>query len=154
MTDLQKDLSPETPLRLKKIYAIIFFVAAALSAIAIALAQIPAIANSIHGLCHDTHICGPDPLKKLLPLASGYEQGNTVNRAASGQFTAYARENPDWNICLKNTRSLEKHDWLRRNYRYRMEGEFYAIPKWRSFKDVASDWWYSRQYDPGICTQS
>ena len=151
MTDLQRELPPGTPKHLRRAYARLFFAAAVLGLVAYILIQIPIIGGGLYTICRGTYLCGPAALGELRPLASGYAKGNTVARASQAQFEKYSRQNPDWEICLKDTRSLSRHDVLNVNYEYRMEGTFYAVPKWRGVFERLGDWLAGKTYEPPIC---
>jgi len=153
MADLPPNLPPETPNRLRGIYAVAFFVAAFLGVIAYALAQIPPISSGIYTICRETHVCAPAYLRELHPLSSGFEPGNTVEHASKADFEKYSQENLDWEICLRDTRSWETHEWPNRNYRYRIEGTFYAVPKWRGLSERIWDIILGRTYTPTVCTK-
>lgn len=153
MVDLPRELPPGTPSGMKRTYVVAFFVAALLDVAAYAIKQIPPISSGMYDICRQTHVCAPPPLKDLPPLASGFEKGNTVDHASKAQFDKYSGENPGWEICLKNTRSLESHGPFNSNYEYRMEGTFYGVPQWRGLFALLGDFFAGRDYKPEACTK-
>jgi hypothetical protein len=154
MVDVPSDLPKGAPPPVRRWYAISFVVAAFIAVWAYAFNQASALGDSLVGACRGMHVCGPEPLRPLQPLASGFEPGNTVSRAAAGQFERYSRENPDWDICIRNTRSLETHESFNRNYKYRMEGEFFGVPKWRSLWERTTDFLSGTTYTAPACPKS
>lgn len=151
MADIPDNVPSETPVALKKIFAIVFTVSAIFGAAAYAIDKIKPVGNGIYDFCRYTYVCAPAPLNYLQPLASGYAKGNTVARASASQFSQYTKDNPDWNICLRNTRSISKSGPFNSNVEYRMEGEFYAVPKWRGLFEKIADLFAGRNYMPEAC---
>jgi hypothetical protein len=155
MVDVPNDLPKGTPPSVRHWYAISFAIAAFIAVWAYAFNQAGALSDSFMSACRGAHVCGPVPLKPLQPLASPFEPGNTVSRAAAAQFDKYSKENPDWDICIRNTRSLSTHDEpFNSNYRYRMEGEFYGVPKWRGLWARITDFLSGSTYSPPACPKS
>jgi len=153
MNDIPDKIPPEAPEVLKRIFAITFSIAAIIGALAYAMDKIKPVGNGLYDFCRYTHVCAPAPLNALQPLASDYQKGNTVARASAAQFDRYTKENPDWHICLKDTRSLEKHGPFRTNFEYRMEGAFYGVPKWRGLFEKIGDWFSGQKYKPAPCSK-
>lgn len=154
MADVPNDLPRGTPPPIRHWYAISFAIAAFIAVWAYAFNQANALSDSLMGACRGAHVCEPAPLKPMQPLASGFEAGNTVSRAAAPQFDRYSRENPDWDICIRNTRSLETHGAFNSNYKYRIEGEFYGVPKWRGLWARVTDFLSGSAYAAPACPKS
>ena len=66
----------------------------------------------------------------------------------------YSRENPGWDICIQNTRSLPTHGAFNSDYKYRMEGEFYGVPKWRGLWARITDLLSGNTYTAPACPKS
>ncbi len=151
MSELAGNLPDGTPPKLRRVFAIAVAIAALIGVAAYALEKIKPVGSDLYAFCRYTYVCAPAPLKELRPLASGYAKGNTARRAANDQFIEYSRDNPDWNICLTNVRSLSKSGPFNSNVEYRMEGTFFGVPKWRGLFEKISDFINGRTYTFPAC---